>query len=478
MPFDRLHRGRRNRWLGARPAAYAATRSEGRSVRAVGYLCLAACWLALAGCGTFGKKSPVKPQEPPGPSANPAWPPPTSGTEAPASERSAPAGIGGLLAGRVLDSFDRPPPPTYIQVLPAHDSRASKESPLEVATDSQGYFTIQGLQPGQHYQLIARTRDGDPKLAGTTWATPPNPRILIFVSQDFATPNTPPAPPPPVAPGGSAPGSGAPPPKRPQSPADADRRTPGEPKREPGKSANSSGPAPGAAIGPPMRLNQPAPASGGLPSAVPPQPGGEIRTQDIVDTLPGGARVPPITNIPAQADLSRRPAPDVPLAVPPQVPATQVPSCVLTGKQLHNFALYGLDSRPWEYRTHRGRLVLLVFWETACLPCRAAIPHLKTFQSRYGPSGLEIIAIAYEDGPLPEQIRKVQGVRDRLDINYRLLLGGEVSSCPVRNQFGVNAFPTLVLLDERNRIVWRQQGFDARKLQELEALIKAQTHTR
>src|SRR5262249_54082442 len=152
------------------------------------------------------------------------------------------------------------------------------------------------------------------------------------------------------------------------------------------------------------------------------------------------ARVPAFTNIPPQAAASSRGS------------ITPVPSCVLTGKQLHNFALYGLDARPWEYRTHKGRIVLLVFWETACLPCRAAIPSLKTFQNRYGPHGLEIIAIAYENGPRGEQIRKVQNVRDRLGINYRLLLGGEAGSCPVRTQFGVNAFPTLVLLDGHNRI--------------------------
>jgi thiol-disulfide isomerase/thioredoxin len=147
---------------------------------------------------------------------------------------------------------------------------------------------------------------------------------------------------------------------------------------------------------------------------------------------------------------------------------------VLTGKQLHNFALYGLDGKPWEYRNHKGRAVLLFFWETTCVPCRAAIPYLKIFQNVYGPKGLEVIAVAYEDGPLLEQIRKVDAVRERLSLNYRLLLGGDVASCPVRTQFGVNAFPTLVLLDERSRIVWRQQGLEANKLQELERLIKLQ----
>ena len=214
-----------------------------------------------------------------------------------------------------------------------------------------------------------------------------------------------------------------------------------------------------------MKLENSAPP----PNASPSQSGSEPRPQDIAGTPEARVGVPPVTNIPPQGELGRQFAPNRPLAGAPPFtePATRVPSCVLTGKQLHNFALYDLQGRPWEYRNHHGRLVLLVFWETTCLPCRAAIPYLKTWQERYGPSGFEIIAIAYEQGSLQEQIRRLQSLRDSLQIPYRLLLGGEVSSCPVRTQFAVHAFPTVVLLDESSRIIWQQQGLDAAKLHEL-----------
>lgn len=446
---------------------------EGQAVRAVAYVYFAACCVALAGCGTLDKKSPFKPKEPPRQPADPVWPAPLDRAASPSAERAAPPVLGGLLAGRVLDSYDRPPSATYIQVLLAQDARDAKNPAMEVATDNQGYFTIQGLQPGQHYQLIARTRD-EPKLAGTTWATPPNPRLLIFVSQDFATPNTPAAPPPPTVPG-----------RKPS----ASNNAAGEANRDPVKPSSSNGPAAippkpsspgGADIGPAMKLNDPVAAPGDRPSATPTQPRTEIRTQDIVNTPESAMRVPPVTTIPSQAGVGRQPAPDPALGTGPVYSgaATQVPSCVLTGRQLHNFALRGLDNRPWEYRTHQGRAVLLVFWETTCLPCRAAIPYLKIFQNVYGPKGLEIIAIAYEDGPVPEQIGKIETARERLGINYRLLLGGDVATCPVRTQFGVNAFPTLVLLDSHNQIIWRQQGLEANKLQELEMLIKQQLGAR
>ena len=71
--------------------------------------------------------------------------------------------------------------------------------------------------------------------------------------------------------------------------------------------------------------------------------------------------------------------------------------------------------------------------------------------------------------------REGSGVRDRLRINYRLLLGAdtETRACPVRTQFAINAFPTMVLLDENNRIIWKEQGLlDAHKLQDLTMLVQ------
>src|SRR5262249_33989761 len=150
-----------------------------------------------------------------------------------------------------------------------------------------------------------------------------------------------------------------------------------------------------------------------------------------------------------------------------------VPSCSLAGKQLDNFCLYDLEMQPWEFRQHRGRVVLLDFWGTWCAPCLQAVYHLKGLQDTYGRYGLEIIGIEYErDGSIQDQIRRVQRTRDRLGINYRVLLGSDLATCPVRTQFGVNGFPTLVLIDENHRIVWQQERLDSYTLQELEVLIR------
>src|SRR5258708_170999 len=79
---------------------------------------------------------------------------------------SAPAGVNGILAGQVVDNFNGRPQGAYIQVIPMQDGQKPAGAPIEVAADAQGYFTIQGLEAGRHYRLVARVKDAGRVLAG------------------------------------------------------------------------------------------------------------------------------------------------------------------------------------------------------------------------------------------------------------------------------------------------------------------------
>ena len=48
--------------------------------------------------------------------------------------------------------------------------------------------------------------------------------------------------------------------------------------------------------------------------------------------------------------------------------------------------------------------------------------------------GRKIVGIAYEDGTVPEQVQRVNRVKQRLGMNYTLLLGDDKQTGPVRTQ--------------------------------------------
>jgi thiol-disulfide isomerase/thioredoxin len=378
---------------------------------------------------SLGKKSKDSP------SASPtSLPRPAEARDASAGAEGRSLALSGILAGQVIDSYNQRPAGVYIQVQEAGQAAAA---PVEVAADSQGYFTIQSLQPGHHYQLTARLRSGDRLMAGTTYATPPDPKVLIRISEDFATTTTPPPPTAPSVPGGPTPGADSG-----WSPL--------------GNRPNGGAPRHAAEIGPPV-------------AAPPNQP--PLRPESI--TQNGLAQnSPPLADIPPQGRGNRYPRPGVDNLTMPAVGQAVVPSCVLTGQTLSNFALLDLSGQPWEYqRNHRGRLTLIDFWGTWCAFCMQAIPHLNMLQDRYGPAGLEVIGIAYEDGNFMQQVAKVNRARQMRQIRYQVLLGGDRDRCPVRTQFAVLNWPTLVLLDENGRIIWRCEGLDAQQMRELDVII-------
>src|SRR5262249_26974000 len=145
---------------------------------------------------------------------------------------------------------------------------------------------------------------------------------------------------------------------------------------------------------------QEAPAAGGRPpwDRPPPEAGAPLRPGSIVKDkttrlpvaeMPGAPRPQPIPEM--------------------QLPPAPVPSCVLVNKQLVNFALYDLKGQAWEYRKQRrGKLMLIDFWNTSCLPCLQTLPYLRQLQDRYGSLGLEVVGVAYEDRGTPsEQAKRV-----------------------------------------------------------------------
>jgi thiol-disulfide isomerase/thioredoxin len=445
------------------------------------WLCALVISLGLFGCANLNPKNwrlpglgsnqppePVDPLPPPDPPVNPS---------ALASQP------GGLLAGQVIDSFNHEAANAAIQIVPADAS--SGEGAREVMATHDGYFTIPGLQTGRRYRLVARAQRGERILAGTTIATPPNAVLVIKVSEDFASSATPPMPPPPTM--SIASPAPVPPPDPPRIPpathntqgwqptvppqylyepdrgvADRLPPTPVQP-AEP-KAANSISPTvpyPTTAPQPPVRPELQTERGG-------------YAHQNPTIRIPGPGYIPSAVSHPRQPATLGSPQARSELGIPvpySPAPTARVPSCTLVGNRVEDFALFDLSQQPYSFRQRHGRLMLLDFWGTWCTPCVQALPYLSNLHRRYGTHGLEVLGIAYEEGAVNEQIARIDFVSRRQGVPYRILLGsGE--NCPVKNQFRIDQFPSLILLDQSGQILWRGEGLTPANKAALEAEIK------
>jgi len=143
----------------------------------------------------------------------------------------------------------------------------------------------------------------------------------------------------------------------------------------------------------------------------------------------------------------------------------------LTAQHVTDFSLENTDNALVSLDELKGgKLTVIDFWATWCKPCTKAMPKLNDIYHNYKDQGLNMIGISC-DGP--RSISKVNMVSQSLRIDYPIL---KDIDCEVMNTYQFQAFPTLIILDDEQNIVYVHEGFvsgDERKIEEeIVALLK------
>jgi peroxiredoxin len=112
----------------------------------------------------------------------------------------------------------------------------------------------------------------------------------------------------------------------------------------------------------------------------------------------------------------------------------------------------------------RGKVVIVKFWATDCVPCLKEMPDMVRTYNRYRDRGLEFIAVAMQHDPPSYVIRYTE--ENRLPFKVALDPMRELAKA-----YGdVKVTPTTFVLDKRGNIVSRTQG--AASLAKLNALVE------
>lgn len=132
---------------------------------------------------------------------------------------------------------------------------------------------------------------------------------------------------------------------------------------------------------------------------------------------------------------------------------------------LMSVRLSDLSGQPRTLDAWRGKVVVVNFWATWCVPCRDEIPIFIKLQARHGARGLQFIGIAID------QSEKVDAFVRDFGINYPVLLGG-VDAVDVSRRAGnrLGALPFTVMIDRSGRLVGAHLGVV--KEAKLEALLQ------
>lgn len=112
-----------------------------------------------------------------------------------------------------------------------------------------------------------------------------------------------------------------------------------------------------------------------------------------------------------------------------------------------------LDGKKVRLNDHRGKLVVLNFWATWCVPCRAEMPMLVEAEKQYASRGVQFIAASLDD----RQTRpKIASFMDDFKIGFPVWTGA--STMDLEDLKLGTALPATAFLDREGRIVARVLG--------------------
>jgi thiol-disulfide isomerase/thioredoxin len=74
---------------------------------------------------------------------------------------------------------------------------------------------------------------------------------------------------------------------------------------------------------------------------------------------------------------------------------------------------------------HRGKPLLMTFWATWCEPCRDEYPMLNELAKEYGPKGLQVVGVDFDDEGDLILMRRFIARYKPIFPNYRKQQGGE-----------------------------------------------------
>ena len=116
-----------------------------------------------------------------------------------------------------------------------------------------------------------------------------------------------------------------------------------------------------------------------------------------------------------------------------------------------DFDLPTLSGERVRLADFRGKVVLLNFWATWCVPCRTEMPAIEALFQRHREQGLEVVGVNL-DKLSPAG---VEAFLKEVKVTFRVVLDPSWSTT---HAYGVVGLPTTYLIDRKGRVVVREVG--------------------
>jgi len=128
---------------------------------------------------------------------------------------------------------------------------------------------------------------------------------------------------------------------------------------------------------------------------------------------------------------------------------------VKPSKLAPDFTLKDASGHRLSLSDYKGKVVLLNFWATWCVPCKTEIPWFIDFEKRFQSQGFTVLGVSMDE----EGWKAINPYVAAAKINYPIVLGNEEV-----NQLygGFEALPTTLLIDRDGKVAFLHAGLIGR----------------
>jgi len=112
----------------------------------------------------------------------------------------------------------------------------------------------------------------------------------------------------------------------------------------------------------------------------------------------------------------------------------------------------------------RGKVVLVDFWASWCVPCERSFPWMGALYDSLAPLGFEVVAIN-----LDKDVEASDAFLTRHPTRFTIAFDPDGTTAEA---YQVTAMPSSFVIDRKGAIVLSHRGFDPKKTADIEALIR------
>jgi peroxiredoxin len=131
------------------------------------------------------------------------------------------------------------------------------------------------------------------------------------------------------------------------------------------------------------------------------------------------------------------------------------PPPMRAGTRAPAFSSRTLAGKPISLHSLRGKVVLLDFWATWCVPCRMSMPTLRALHRTFHRRGFTVVGISMD---APDTLSQVRPFIKARSISYPIALAVGPNA-HAQQAYHAEILPSQYLIDRKGIVRWSQVGY-------------------